>query len=476
MNKTVTHSIKTNAIASALYDFLSVSIGWLVFNVIRFYSLPTGFSSGLYSWLLNRTVIIGQILIPACMLALYAISGCYNSDRGPLRSRLDELLNTCIVSFIGMLGIFFTTLLNDNIPERFANYELMLILLLCLIIPTTLIRMIITTRRMKRMLAGEGLRPALIVGATPNQSDAIKLLIDTAPKIGYEVVAVHNSGLDFGGDTFCGLRLVSGQINELCENLGIKALILPITDTQSIRTPELAALYRLEIPIFIAPDLINLFTLRPRLQAVRPEPLLDIASVNISPTTKNLKRIGDIIGSSLALILFSPLLAAVAIAVKLDSKGPVFYRQERIGYRKRLFKIIKFRTMKVDAEDNGPALSTPGDARVTRLGHWLRKYRIDELPQFWNVLKGEMSIVGPRPERPYFAEKIIERQPAYTIFYKVRPGITSWGMVKFGYASSVDQMVERMAYDMLYIQNVSLPIDLKILLHTVSTVITGRGI
>ena len=185
---------------------------------------------------------------------------------------------------------------------------------------------------------------------------------------------------------------------------------------------------------------------------------------------------GDIVVSALSLIVLSPVLAAIAIAVKCDSKGPAIYRQQRIGLHKKPFMINKFRTMRIDAEDCGPALSRHDDPRITPLGHFLRKYRLDELPQFWNVLIGDMSLVGPRPEREYYIRQIIARHPAYSLIHQVRPGITSWGMVKYGYASDVDQMLERLEYDLLYIENVSLGVDLKILFYTVSTVVTGKGL
>ncbi|MDE6291532.1 MAG: sugar transferase, partial [Muribaculaceae bacterium] len=165
----------------------------------------------------------------------------------------------------------------------------------------------------------------------------------------------------------------------------------------------------------------------------------------------------------------------LAVKVKTDSKGPVFYTQERIGLKERPFQIIKFRTMRTDAEAQGPQLSNDDDPRVTKSGKVMRKYRLDELPQFWNVLKGEMSIVGPRPERKYFINKIIRKAPYYTLLYQARPGITSWGMVKYGYASDVDEMIERSKYDLLYISNMSILVDLKIMLYTVMTILEGKG-
>ena len=226
----------------------------------------------------------------------------------------------------------------------------------------------------------------------------------------------------------------------------------------------------------MTPDLHGMFGLRPKISQVSAEPVVDITNARISQAAINFKRAGDIVVSALSLIVLSPVLAAIAIAVKSDSKGPVLYRQERIGLHKKPFMINKFRTMRTDAENAGPALSRENDPRITRLGHFLRKYRLDELPQFWNVLIGDMSLVGPRPEREYYIRQIIERHPAYSLIHQVRPGITSWGMVKYGYASTIDQMLERLEYDLLYIENVSLGVDLKILFYTISTVVTGKGL
>jgi lipopolysaccharide/colanic/teichoic acid biosynthesis glycosyltransferase len=205
-------------------------------------------------------------------------------------------------------------------------------------------------------------------------------------------------------------------------------------------------------------------------------PLTEITGNRFSEMEKNLKYWGDKCVALLALILLSPLYLYIIWKVRRESPGPAVFRQERIGYGGKPFTMYKFRTMYAGSEDNVPLLSYCNDNRVTPFGRFLRKYRLDELPQFWNVLKGDMSVVGPRPERKFFIEQIIKKAPHYALLHNVRPGITSLGMVKYGYARNVDEMIERLEYDMLYYENRSLIMDLTILAYTIKTVITGKGV
>lgn len=191
---------------------------------------------------------------------------------------------------------------------------------------------------------------------------------------------------------------------------------------------------------------------------------------------KFLKRIFDLVFASFILItVLSWLFPIVAAIVKFTSKGPIFYLQERIGENQKPFKIIKFRSMKIDAEAAGPKLSSDNDDRITSIGRILRKYRIDEFPQFFNVLKGDMSIVGPRPERAFFINEILKVNPRYKRLHNVKPGITSLGQVYYGYAENIDEMNKRLQYDLLYLKNFNFLTDIKIIFLTVAIVFKGKG-
>ncbi len=395
------------------------------------------------------------------------------------KSRGDEIVNTAGISFIGVILIYYAAMINDANPDRATSYELILILWVLLFVPVLVGRMIITNHTARRIKNRELHFATLVIGATRGAKSLVDKLNSTERGTGFNIIGYIDTSIYISNHRE-DLQLPVYPLSELkdtCNKLGIKRLIVAPHRNGFRETGELInSLFSLDIPIFVTPDLYGLIVMRPRIGNVTDEPMIDITHCHTSPFVTNLKRVSDFFVGIIACIVLLPIYAIIAIAIKRDSAGPIFYSQERIGYHKRPFKIYKFRTMTTDAETSGPALTTLDDPRVTRIGHFLRKYRLDELPQFWNVVRGDMSLVGPRPEREYYIRQIVAKAPYYNLIHQVRPGITSWGMVKFGYASNVEQMVERLRYDLIYIENVSLGVDIKILYHTVNTVLTGKGL
>lgn len=460
-------------------DLLATSLAWFVFTVIRFFNVVQGVQCYPTFWdfLSVKPVWMGQIFFPILMMGLYYLSGYYNKVF--FKSRVEELTSTLATAITGTILIYFLAIVDDPIPDRASNYELLLMLFLLLFGFVYLMRLTITQNTRKRISKGLLEFNSLIIGTSRSARELRrKLAALHGPRaaachvVGYVATEPGNipSDLDLPVYTL-------DQLPEVTRSLNIRNLIVnPHREGMQQTLNLINRLFPLDLPILISPTLFQLITSKPKIHDLNGELLIDISHANMSESTLNLKRAGDVVISALALIVLSPLFLALSIAIKRDSKGPVFYSQERVGLRKKPFRIYKFRTMAADAEAGGPTLSSANDPRITRVGRVLRKYRIDELPQFWNVLKGEMSIIGPRPERDYYVQQIIKRAPYYTLIHQVRPGITSLGMVKHGYASNVDQMIERLQYDLVYLENISLTVDLKIIMYTISTVLNGRGV
>ena len=273
---------------------------------------------------------------------------------------------------------------------------------------------------------------------------------------------------------------IIGQISHIgafIEEQNIEEAIIALDDTDELKLfSYINMLYRYNIEIRFTPRLYEILTGSARISTIGMSPLVSITNLNMSDWEVSVKRFLDILVSIISLVLLLPFFIYFAIKIKHDSKGPVFYKQERIGYLGKPFQILKFRTMYIDSENGTPKLSSTYDERITEFGRILRKYRIDELPQFWNILMGEMSLVGPRPERRYYINQIIEDAPYYCLLYKIRPGLTSWGPIKIGYSDTIEKMVERLNYDIIYIENMSLLNDLKIIILTLEILFKGKGV
>ena len=456
-------------------DFVMSNLAWFTYNIVRY---QTGHVVGwpyLVSYLKSDMVLLGQLVFPLLMMVTYAFSGYYNNVCR--KSRVQELLTTMASAGINTLVIFFLALINDVIGVRFNDYKMIFILWAMLFGFTYLVRAAITNKASRDIKSRKWTFPTLIIGSGSAAVAFAGKLNRRRESMGYEIKGFINiPGENPVKDNPLPCYDLD-QIQEVCDREGIwELIVVPSRDDTHQIMNAINKLFVLGLPINISPEQFNMMQTPVRISDLYGEPLVNISRSGMSDSGKNIKRVLDIILSAIALVLLLPFFVIVAAIIKATSQGPVFYLQERIGIHNKPFNIIKFRSMVDNAESNGkPQLSSDNDPRITPFGRFMRKYRIDELPQFWNVLKGEMSLVGPRPERKFYIDQITPRIPAYSLLHQVHPGITSMGMVKFGYAKNVDEMVERVKYDLMYLNNMSLLNDIKILIYTIKIVFTGRG-
>lgn len=460
------------ALKYILLDFISAAVAWFLFNWLRYEELAVyEGGSSFVNYLAYTQVLKGQLFVPFFWLALHYFSGYYNKPFG--KSRLTELFTTFVTVLIGVVFIFFVVVLND-LPRSFhVYYELLFVLFGLQFFLTYIPRLAITQSGLRKIKSRELAMNVLIIGAGAKAAWIARDLY----RMGY-----HISGFIPEDDTtplavedVCVLGDLSDLPGLIEENRIDELVLAAETDDNKKLLAILYSLYHYKLPIKVLVDKLSMLS-QVKIKTIRGIPLVNVTENNMSSVEKNIKFVMDKVLSALVLVGLSPMFLYIAWRVKKDSPGPVFFRQERIGYMGKPFYIYKFRTMYVDAEDKGPLLSSEDDRRITPFGRMLRKYRLDEFPQFWNVLKGDMSIVGPRPERKYFIDQIVKKAPYYYLLHNVRPGITSLGMVKYGYANDVDKMIERLKYDILYYENMSLVLDIIILIYTVRTVFTGKGI
>lgn len=469
--------MKTNTqiVKYILSDFISAAIAWIILFVFRkFYVESIRFDHNLDE-ILDKNFYLGLFLIPLFWIAIYLLSGHYTLIWR--RHRIKELSQVFFSSLIGVLIIFFIFLLDDHIMT-YKHYYLSFIVLFSTHFSLTFLgRLILTSRTVAAVQRGDIGFKTIIVGGN-----------EKALAMFEEIVAMRRSP----GFLFAGFVRVNGNddllskhmpylgkydnLPKLVKSMDIEEVIIAVEsgdhkDLENI----LSFIENLGVRINIIPDMFDILTGTVKMNSIYGVPLIRVSHEVIATWQLSLKRIMDIVVSVLALIVLSPFMFIIAILIILTSKGPVFYSQERIGRYAEPFMIYKFRTMVVDAEKDGPQLSSSHDKRITTVGRFLRKTRMDEIPQFFNVLIADMSLVGPRPERKHFIELISQRAPHYSHLHRVRPGITSWGQVKYGYAENVDQMIQRLKYDILYIENMSLAMDLKILFYTVAIVLKGSG-
>jgi len=457
------------------FDYIAAMTAWSAFYFYRKIAIELPQFGEIHAEI-NKELLLGTIFLPVIWVLFYYLTGQYQNPY--YRSRLKELGHTISTTIVGSTIIFFALILDDYIETYKDYYSLYLILILFHFVATYIPRLAITATMIKKIRSGKIGFNTIFIGGGEKALNFYKNNKEGIRSSGLIIkgfVAIYENSTYQAEEVMTHLGYLK-DIHKIITENDIHEVIIASEAKEQERVE--AIIHHIEfinVKIKLMPDLFGMFTGKYVTPGVYKNPLLEISHNVLPAWQENTKRFTDIIGSLICMVILSPAYIFLAIGVKQSSKGPILYSHERIGKNGKPFKIYKFRSMFVDAEKNGPMLSSNNDSRITKFGLFMRRTRLDEIPQFFNVLIGNMSIVGPRPERQFYIEQIVQRAPHYKRLLKVRPGITSWGQVKYGYAENVDQMVERLKYDLIYIENMSIYFDLKIMIYTVKTILEGSG-
>jgi exopolysaccharide biosynthesis polyprenyl glycosylphosphotransferase len=469
---------KLQLVKYLLFDFIAALAAWGLFCYLRMESIDRQLTESRLLVSLENQFFTGLLAIPFFWLFLYYISGYYNDVFR--KSRLSELWQTFGTCFIGTLILFFVLRLgHTNLVYESGRFSPYLNLFLLQFILTYIPRLTITTLATHRVHRGEIGFNTLLIGSNKQAVEAYQEIITQKRGSGNKFIGFVNVNRDTENmlDKYLNHLGDVENIRDIITEKKVDEVILAIeTSEHDMINRIINRLIDADVVIKAVPSMYDILTGRVRMSSILGTPLISI-SHNLMPAwQENVKAFIDYFISAFALIITLPLNLFLIAGIKLTSKGPVFYSHERIGRYGKPFVIYKFRSMYMEAEKNGPELSSKNDDRITRFGKFMRKSRLDEIHNFLNVLKGDMSLVGPRPERKHFIDQIIVQAPHYLHLLKVKPGITSWGQVKYGYAENVEQMIQRLKYDLIYLDNMSLYVDLKIIIYTVLTILKRKGI
>jgi exopolysaccharide biosynthesis polyprenyl glycosylphosphotransferase len=460
------------------FDYVAAAFAWAFFYFYRKAYIEFDIFYPINHYFYDKKFLLGLALVPLFWIFIYALSGNYSNIYR--RSRLKEFFQMLTITFFGVLVLFFVLLIDDKVYSYKTYYKSIAALYSIHFLFTYPIRLFISTSIVKKVhnrIIGYN---TLLIGSNLNALNLYEEMENQSVSSGNKFVGfVHIENKNGKGHLLKNYLPHLGELVDLKKIIQEKEIEEVIIAVESWEHEFLKKIIdELEggkIIVKIIPDVYDILSGSVRMTSIFGAPLMEISDHYMQPWQQFLKRLLDIVVSSICLIVLSPVYLITSVLVRTSSKGPIFYSHERIGLFGKPFIMYKFRSMYVDAEKNGPSLSSQNDPRITPFGRFMRKVRLDELPQFYNVLIGEMSLVGPRPERQFFIDEIVKTAPHYKLLHKIKPGITSWGQVKYGYAENVSEMIERLKYDLLYLENMSLLVDLKILIYTVLIVVQGRG-
>jgi exopolysaccharide biosynthesis polyprenyl glycosylphosphotransferase len=453
-----------------LFDVLSGAMAWAIFYHYRKTNIEhTHFS-------IDENFYYGLVFLPTLLVVLYVSTGAYKNVFR--RFRIKELGQTLVVAIIASILVFFLLFLDDQIETYSDYYKLIGTFFLLLFFFNFLPRFIITSSTVKKVHNAIISFPTLIIGGNEKALKIYKEITDTKPSSGNKFIGyVSINGVDksFQSEQLQYLGGLDG-LDKYIHDYNIEEVVIAIESSEHEYLKKIVTKLSVHpIKIKIIPDMYDILSGSVKMTSIFGLPLIEVNPEIMPQWQVSIKNVIDKLISLIALIILFPFFLIIALLIKLSSKGPIFFKQERIGKNGKSFMIYKFRTMFIDAEKDGPQLSSQHDNRITPIGKFLRRTRIDEFPQFYNVLVGDMSLVGPRPERQFYIDQIMERAPHYSHVQKIKPGITSWGQVKYGYAENVDQMIDRLKFDVLYLENMSLALDFKIMAYTIIIVLKGSG-
>ena len=456
------------AVSFIIVDWITAFFSWSLF----FYLRKTIIEKQYFELEIN--FYLGIIFIPIAWLILYKLQGTYHEARRMFRLRILNM--TFLSSLAGAIMIFFALLLDDDVKGYQDYYQSFLLLFIIHFLSAISTRFLLTTFLVSSVRKkGQGFK-TLIVGGNEKALEIYQELINLSKNVNEFVGYVNINGVDHLLKDFIPNLGKLTDLEELIRKFEIEEVIIAIESSDHDRLKDI--IVRIDdgkTKIKVLPDMYVILAGSVKMTNIYGALLIEITSDPMPYWQRALKRVMDIILSFIAVILLIPFYIFSAIAVKMSSPGPILFLQERVGLNGKQFNIIKFRTMYVNSEVAGPQLSSSDDPRITKIGRFMRKTRLDEFPQFINVLLGDMSLVGPRPERQFYIDQIVKIEPQYLHLNRVRPGITSWGQVKYGYAENVEQMLQRMKFDLIYLKNRSLALDIKIMFYTIIIVVKAKG-